>query len=226
MSRATPPRPSLLVLAGVNGAGKSSVAGAWLRGQALDYYNPDEATALLKAQGVAAQDANAAAWAHGRDRLVDATVRRQAFAFETTLGGSTIPALIRRACDSHDVTLWFVGLDSPERHLARIAARVLSGGHDIPEARVRARWDGARRNLVALMPYLFELRVYDNSVEQTDATLAQPALLLHVQRRRIKAPTARVLRDTPAWARPLVEAARQLSPRLVARKPAGSADMP
>ena len=30
-------RPTLLVLAGVNGAGKSSVAGAWLRGQALDY---------------------------------------------------------------------------------------------------------------------------------------------------------------------------------------------
>ena len=166
---------------------------------------------------MAAREANAAAWTHGRDRLVEATTRRRAFAFETTLGGNTIPALVRRACDSHDVTLWFVGLDSPERHLARIAARVQAGGHDIPEARVRARWDGARRNLIALMPSLFELRVYDNSVEQTDPTHAQPALLLHVQRRRIKAPSAHVLRDTPAWARPLVEAARQLGPRLVAR---------
>lgn len=204
------------MLAGVNGAGKSSVAGAWLRDQSLDYYNPDEATALLRAQGLGPRDANAAAWQHGRQRLVDAIEQRRDFAFETTLGGNTIPALVRRACDSHDVTLWFVGLDSPERHLARIAARVRAGGHDIPADRVRERWDGARRNVIALLPYLFELRVYDNSIEHDDAADAEPALLLHVQRGRIRAPTPRQLRRTPEWAKPIVEAARQLGPRAVA----------
>ena len=219
MGGTAPPRPTLLVLAGVNGAGKSSVGGAWLRERALDYYNPDEATALLRARGLEPRDANAAAWDHGRRRLVEAIEQGRDYAFDTTLGGTTIPALVRRACDTHDVTLWFVGLDSPGRHLARIAARVQAGGHDIPEARVRARWDSARRNLVALMPHLFELRVYDNSVEHDAPGLARPRLLLHVQRGRIRAPAVRQLRATPDWAKPIVEAARQMGPQLVAPLP-------
>lgn len=217
MTVARPRRPTLLVLAGVNGAGKSSVAGAWLRELALEYFNPDEATARLVRDGLDASAANAAAWEYGRRTLLRAIERGENHAFETTLGGNTIPALIRRACDSHDVTLWFVGLDTPEHHLARIRARVKRGGHDIPEAKVRERWNGARRNLIALMPYLHELRVYDNSVDHRSAAQAEPVLLLHLQRARIKAPGRRPLDETPQWAKPIVEAARQRAPRLVPR---------
>ena len=204
-------RPTLLVLAGVNGAGKSSVAGASLRSQGLDYYNPDEATARLREAGIGAGDANAAAWQHGRRALETAIGQRRNFAFETTLGGKTIPALVARACDSHDVTVWFVGLDNPERHLARVAARVAGGGHDIPADKIRARWDGARRNLIALLPRLHELRVYDNSHEQPDgAAAANPSLLLHWRGGHIVAPAATRLRHTPGWAKAIVEAARRL----------------
>jgi len=204
-------RPTLLVLAGVNGAGKSSVAGASLRSQGLDYYNPDEATERLRAAGLGADDANAGAWRHGRDALETAITARRNFAFETTLGGNTIPALIARACDSHRVTVWFVGLDRPERHLARVAARVAAGGHDIPADKIHARWNGARRNLIALLPRLHELRVYDNSHEQPDgAAAANPSLLLHWRGGRIAAPAASRLRHTPPWAKAIVEAARRL----------------
>ncbi|MGY0799801.1 zeta toxin family protein [Lysobacter sp. A286] len=203
-------RPTLLVLAGVNGAGKSSVAGASLRSQGLDYYNPDEATARLLADGIAPGEANAAAWQHGRRALESAIAEGRNFAFETTLGGNTIPALIGRACDTHAVTVWFVGLDSPERHLSRVAARVLAGGHDIPADKIRARWDGARRNLIALLPRLHELRVYDNSHEQPNgAVAANPSLLLHWRGGRIIAPVAARLRRTPQWAKVIVEAALQ-----------------
>ena len=204
------PRPTLLVLAGVNGAGKSSIAGAGLHAQGLVYYNPDEATRRLRAEGLDARAANAAAWAHGRQRLEAAIAHREAYAFETTLGGNTIPALIRQACDTHEVTLWFIGLDTPERHIARVARRVKRGGHDIAADRIRQRWDGSRRNLIALMPHLFELRVYDNSAEHPrNVTNAQPRLLLHLQRGRIKAPSAKQRELTPEWAKPMVEAARQ-----------------
>lgn len=207
-------RPMLLVLAGVNGGGKSSVAGVSLRSQGLDYYNPDEATAQLRAAGVAPADANAAAWRHGRHALEAAIARGDNFAIETTLGGNTIPALIARACDSHEVTVWFVGLDGPERHIARVAARVAAGGHDIPAGRIHARWDGARRNLIALLPRLHALRVYDNSHEQPGgAAAANPSLLLHWRDGRVLAPTAARLRHTPEWAKPIVEAARQLAER-------------
>lgn len=217
MSPAPAARPALLVLAGVNGAGKSSIAGASLRDQGLDYYNPDEATRRLVDAGSTPEAANAAAWTHGR-RLLEAAIENvTAHAFETTLGGNSIPALIRRACDTHAVTMWFVGLDTPERHIARVAQRVKRGGHDIPVERIRTRWDGARRNLIGLLPHLHELRVYDNSEEhpRAIATVA-PRLLLHVRRGRIVAPGARALNATPEWAKPIVEAARQLpGPKLV-----------
>lgn len=204
-------RPTLLVLAGVNGAGKSSVAGASLRSQGLDYYNPDEATAQLQAAGIAAGEANASAWQHGRRALETAIQQGRNFAFETTLGGNTIPALVACACDTHDVTVWFVGLDSPERHIARVASRVAAGGHDIPSDKIRARWDGARRNLMGLLPRLYEFRVYDNSHEQPGgAASANPSLLLHWRAGQIVAPAMSRLRHTPEWAKPIVEAARQL----------------
>lgn len=211
----TPPtpadRPTLLVLAGVNGAGKSSVAGAAIRSQGLDYYNPDEATTRFLATGMEPGEANAAAWHYGRRALERAIAQGRNFALETTLGGNTIPALIGKACDSHDVTLWFVGLDSPERHLARIASRVAAGGHDIPADKVRARWNGARRNLIRLLPGLYELRLYDNSHEQPDgAAAANPSLLLHWRDRRIVAPAASRFRHTPQWAKPIVEAVGRL----------------
>lgn len=205
-----PPRPTLLVLAGVNGAGKSSVAGASLRASGLDYYNPDEATHRLRDTGIDAGDANAAAWLYGRRALEAAIADRTPFAFETTLGGNTMPMLIAKAAATHEVTLWFVGLDSAERHLARVAARVATGGHDIPAAKIHERWDSARRNLIALMPHLHELRVYDNSVDHLHADDAEPALLLHLRDGRIIAPGARALRRTPDWAKAIVEAARRV----------------
>lgn len=200
------PRPSLLVLAGVNGAGKSSVAGARLRAAGLDYFNPDEVTRQLQATGVPTGDANAHAWQEGRNRLRRAIVRCENFSIETTLGGRTIPALIRRACASHKVTVWFVGLDSAEHHLARVAARVAAGGHAISAARIRARWNTSRTNLIAVLPHLHELFVYDNSREAGRAERAAPVLLLHVRGGRILGPKPRQLAHTPDWAKPIVEA--------------------
>ena len=56
-------RGTITVLAGVNGAGKSSVAGAYIRQKGGDYYNPDEFTRSLLAQnpGLAPAEANSLA---------------------------------------------------------------------------------------------------------------------------------------------------------------------
>src|SRR3546814_1295949 len=55
---------------------------------------------------------------------------------------------------SIEIQMWYAGLDSPERHLARIRARVAKGGHDIPEDKVRERYTASRAHLIQLMPYL------------------------------------------------------------------------
>jgi predicted ABC-type ATPase len=200
----------IYVLAGVNGAGKSSIGGAMFREAGASYYNPDEAAHLLRKSHprLTASEANSAAWQQGRRLLERAIAERLDFAFETTLGASTMPKLLAAAIDGGtEVRIWYAGLDSVERHIERVRARVRKGGHDIPEAEIRRRFDNSRLNLIHLMPGLAALRVYDNSEEADPARGRAPAprLVLHLERGRIAGP--RDLAKTPGWAKPVVAAA-------------------
>jgi len=202
------PAPALYVLAGTNGAGKSSIGGEQFRRSGSDYFNPDEATRrILQANpGLSPDEANGHAWQQGRRLLERAIAERKNFAFETTLGGNTIPRLLAQAAASGiEVRMWYAGLASPELHLARVKARVARGGHDIPEARIRQRYEDSRLHLVDLLPFLTELYVYDNSVEADAAGRAAPELILHALSGGILAP--RNLSRTPNWAKPIVAAA-------------------
>jgi predicted ABC-type ATPase len=201
------------VLAGVNGAGKSSIGGAAFRAFGADCYDPDEAARALRAANprLSVREANGAAWQQGRRLLEAAIARRLDFALETTLGANTIPRLLAGAAvQGVEVRVWYVGLASPELHLARVRARVRRGGHDIPETDIRRRYDASRLNLVQLMPQLAALRVYDNSAEADPAAGAapEPRLVLHMERGRIAGP--RDLARTPEWAKPIVAAAMLL----------------
>ncbi len=213
MPKAAPgPRGTITVLAGINGAGKSSVAGAYIRQAGGDYYNPDEFTrSLLGANpGLAAAEANSLAWTQGKELLEHAIAEGMDFVFETTLGATTLPRLLARAAkEGMAVKIFFVGLASVEHHLRRVAARVAAGGHDIPEAKIRQRWDNSRLNLITLLPHISELMVWDNSAEADWSTRAPaPFLLLHLRAGKIVAP--KNLSATPAWAKPIVAAALKL----------------
>jgi predicted ABC-type ATPase len=200
----------LYVLAGVNGAGKSSVGGHLLERAGLAWFNPDTfARELLAATGCSQTEANGAAWQEGMRRLDVALAEGRHYAFETTLGGNTVPRRILEATRSHDVLVWFCGLSSPQQHLARIRARVACGGHDIPEAKVRERWTAARENLIALMPHLARLQVYDNSTDvAAGEPIPDPLLVLEMRAGRCTWPVdVASLSKTPDWAKPLVEAA-------------------
>ena len=203
----------IAVLAGVNGAGKSSLMGAHVRAAGGEYFNPDEAARRIRAarSRLPQREANGLAWNEGRRLLERAIDERRDYTFESTLGASTIPRLLARAADEGaDVWIWYVGLDSPDRHLARVKSRVAAGGHDIPETDIRRRWDASRENLVALMPKLARLWIYDNSAEADPASgrAPLPRLILETRRGRIVAPAD--LGETPAWAKPLVARAMQL----------------
>ena len=211
-------RPRIYVLAGVNGAGKSSIGGAAFRASGADYYNPDEAAHELMAEwpGLTLAEANAAAWRNGRALLERAIQERLDFAFETTLGGNTIPRLLGQAARMGvDILVWYVGLTSPELHIERVAARVRRGGHPIPEEIIRRRYERSRLNLVQLLPSLAALRIYDNSdhADPEAGELPTPRLLLHLEAGHILGPED--LSQTPDWAKPIVAAAlqrRQASP--------------
>jgi predicted ABC-type ATPase len=198
------------VLAGVNGAGKSSVAGALIRQHGGDYFNADEASRKIRDRNpsLSAADANALAWREGLQRLKTAIERGLAYDFETTLGGKTITAVLEEAARAGaEIRVWYAGLASVELHLERIRSRVSAGGHDIPESDVRRRYRDSRLNLIRLLPQLAELRLFDNSALGTpqEGTPPKPVLVLHMQRGRIVGPSD--LRSTPEWAKPIVAAA-------------------
>ena len=211
MSAAAPPR--IYVLAGVNGGGKSSLGGAAFRAFGGDYYNPDEAARrLMRNQpGLKQSEANSRAWHAGRLLLEQAIAQRMDFAFETTMGAGTIPRLLAGAMDQGiEVRFWYVGLATPELHIARVRARVKRGGHDIPEQTIRRRFEHSRLNLIRLLPKLAALRVYDNSAPADPAAGKTPAplLVLHMERGWIMHP--RKMPPAPDWAKPIVAAAMKL----------------
>ena len=204
---------NLLVLAGVNGAGKSSLLGTMLAEDGATWFNPDAFTRQLVERGWPLEEANAAAWEEGVRRLRAAIADDRDYAFETTLGANTIPALLHDACARHAVSVWFCGLENGELHLQRVAERVANGGHDIPEAKIRHRFDSARLNLIALLPHLASLRVYDNSQPADANGQVAPLLVLEVERGRILCPaTQEEFGQVPEWAKPIVWAALQAFP--------------
>ncbi len=215
--------PRINVLAGVNGAGKSSVAGATIRSAGGFYYNPDETARELKLAnpGLSQTQANSAAWHRGRDLLEQAIAQRLDFTFETTLGASTITRLlIDAAKQGIEVHVWYTGLVTAELHIARVRARVARGGHDIPEDTIRRRFDHSRLNLITLLPLLASLRVYDNSVEGDPAAGKAPRPVLVLQMKGGLVLNPRDLPRAPDWAKPIVAAAlKSATARSVTIKP-------
>lgn len=199
--------PTIFVLAGVNGSGKSSIGGAAIQQRGVEYYNPDAAARelLTRHPQMPQAIANGHAWTLGKEMLERAIASKQTYAFETTLGGNTITRLLIEAAEAGiKVKIWYAGLESVELNLARVKARVEHGGHDIPEADIRKRWDSSRRNLIKLLPHLDSLRLYDNSAEADPrkGTPPQPELLLHIAGKKIVGP--KDLSRTPEWAKPII----------------------
>lgn len=204
--KARAPKGTITVIAGTNGAGKSSILGEYLRQRGGEYFNPDEIARQLMERhpGLEQSEANALAWSAGRELLVSAIERGHDHVFETTLGGNTIPRLLAdAAARGHRVVIWYVGLDSAESHIRRVEERVRRGGHAIPEDTIRERFSRSLENLILLLPVLHECRLFDNSdnaaMDQGEAP--KPVSLLHLRDgemiERIE------LRKVPAWAKPV-----------------------
>ena len=205
--------PTIVVLAGVNGAGKSSIGGEFAPTGQDFFFNPDTAAAQIQAlhPAISLALANGHAWQIGKALLESAIAERRDYRFETTLGGHTIPALLEQATGAgHRLHVWFCGLSSPDLHIRRVRQRAARGGHDIPVEKIHQRWRSSRENLIRLLPSIHHLRVYDNSREADPVAGERPIpiLLLEMREGRITAPED--LSGAPDWAQPIIAAAIHL----------------
>lgn len=162
----------IIIIAGPNGAGKTTFARSFLpqEAQCERFINAD-----LIAAGLSPFAPEVAALKAGRLMLaeIDECVHKgESFAFETTLAGLAYLGRIQawRAAGYH-VSLFFLRLPDAETAIARVAERVLQGGHDIPEAVIRRRFATGLRN--------FE-QVYKAAVDawvEFDNVGAEPVLM-------------------------------------------------
>lgn len=140
-------RKKIIIVAGPNGAGKTTFARAFLPAEAglPRFINADQI-----ALGLAAFAPEIAAIRAGRLMLEEIAMcadRGDSFAFETTLSGLIWLRSIRYWRDEgYRVSLYFLSLPSAELAIARVAARVSQGGHDIPEPVIRRRFASGLEN--------------------------------------------------------------------------------
>jgi predicted ABC-type ATPase len=157
--------PNIVLIGGPNGAGKTTIA----RSVLADLIGMGEfVNADTLAAGLNGFDPERAAFAAGRimlQRLRELAESRASFAFESTLASRTFaPWLMARAVEGYEVNVVFVWLSSPSMAVRRVRARVLAGGHSIPEEVVRRRYTRSVVNFVNLYkPIAHRWRVYDNS---------------------------------------------------------------
>lgn len=192
----------ITVIAGVNGAGKSSIAGGWIRRAGGEYFNPDEVAAELitRHPHLSATEANARAWQAGYQQLLRAIEERADFTLETTLGGNSICQLLHQAIDQgQPVQIFFVGLATPDLHIQRVNERVARGGHAIPAEKIRQRWVSAIHNMMGLIPRCAAVRVIDNSTP-ADQQGPHPQCLFSLRQDRFEVPPTDPM---PDWAKPL-----------------------
>ena len=135
--------PQIVILAGPNGAGKSTLAARFVP-PGVPFLNADNiARTLILAPG---QNADIAAGRLLLARIDEAVQTKTSFALETNLANRTLATRIPRwQQDGYTVSLVFVWIPSADLALARVAARVRSGGHSIPEATIRRRYKAGVR---------------------------------------------------------------------------------
>lgn len=148
-------RPVLVLIAGPDGAGKSTLAAGlreeeWSKG--LDFVSAGSLTT---------------------NRFRELVRDGRGLAIETVFAGAGAVSFLRRAKASGCfVRVFFVGTSDPRINAARVAARVLSGGDSVPFDRMLRTYVQSMANLSAAIRLADRVYVYDNSVDGAEARLA------------------------------------------------------
>lgn len=167
-------KPILIVIAGPNGSGKTSVTSRLLKHEWVEgslYINPDiianEVFGDWNSQDAVIKAANYCA-----DLREKCLAERRSFIFETVMSASDKVDFILRAKEAgFFIRVFFIATSNPAINAARIAGRVMQGGHDVPIAKIISRYRKSILNCKIISSIVDRLYVYDNSIDGEEAKL-------------------------------------------------------
>lgn len=167
-------KPVLIVVAGPNGSGKTSVTNKILHHQWLEnsiYINPD-VVAQERFGDWNSKDAIMKAVKYCEDWREQCLAEQKNLIFETVLSANDKVDYIERAMAAgFFVRLFFVCTSSPTINAARIANRVMKGGHDVPITKIVSRYQKSLSRCRHLVQKVNRAYLYDNSIDNSDAKL-------------------------------------------------------
>ena len=167
-------KPELIIIAGPNGSGKTSVTKRFLHHEWAEgtiYINPDEVAneifgdwnsneAVLKAANYCAEL---------RTKCLN---ERKSFVFETVMSAiDKIDFIAQAKKNGFFIRLFFISTTSPTINASRIANRVMNGGHDVPITKIISRYYKSIENCKAVSSIVDRLYIYDNSIDGEDAQI-------------------------------------------------------
>jgi predicted ABC-type ATPase len=195
-------KPELIVIAGPNGSGKTSITEqllihTWTAD--CQYISPD-IIAQNEFGDWNSPEASLQA-ARKAEGLREACLREgKCHAFETVFSAPDKVDYVRRAqAAGFFIRLFFICTDRPEINIARVANRMREGGHTVPTDKIISRYSKSIAQCAAVIPLVDRAYIYDNSVEDV-----APAILFRTENGALKKAYRQPIND---WAKPILEGA-------------------
>ena len=192
-------KPTLCVIAGPNGSGKTTtteqlLANEW--GADSLYINPDN-IAQNEFGGWNNSDAVLKAAKRATELRYQCIEDRRDFVFETVFSS---PEKLEFLSKAHEagffIRMFFVCTNTPEINVARIAKRYMNGGHEVPISKVISRYFRSLENIKKAIRFVNRAYIYDNSRENQ-----LPQLLFRTVDGQI---AKQYTNDIPEWAQILI----------------------
>ena len=165
-------KPELIIIAGPNGSGKTSITQKFLhheRAEGTTYINPDQIANDLFGDWNNSESVLKAA-TYCSDLREQCLKEKRSLVFETVFSAQDkIDFVIRAKQAGFFIRIFFVSTSNPTINASRIAERVMEGGHDVPITKIISRYNKSIQNCKTVASIIDRLYVYDNSIDDVDA---------------------------------------------------------